>query len=369
MGTISKRPRKDGTVAYMAQIVVKRDGKTVHRENRTFDRRPAAAAWLKAREAELAEPGALSGLSAKPRAATLSDAIDRYVSESRKEIGKTKAQVLDSIKRESVADIACDRITSVDIVDFAKGLSARMKPQTVANYLSHLAAVFSIARPAWGYDLDKKAMDDAMAVTRRLGLASKSEERDRRPTLEELDKLMAHFVKRKAYRQSSTPMAPITAFAIFSTRRQEEITRILWSDLDADGSRVLVRDMKHPGDKKGNHVWTELPPEALRVIRAMPKVADEIFPYGTDAISAAFTRSCQLLEIENLHFHDLRHDGVSRLFEMGRGIPQVAAVSGHRAWASLKRYTHLRQTGDKYADWRWLDEIAPTSTGAAVAPT
>jgi hypothetical protein len=39
---------------------------------------------------------------------------------------------------------------------------------------------------------------------------------------------------------------------------------------------------------------------------------------------------------------------------MGWNIPHVAAVSGHRSWQSLKRYTHLRMTGDKYKDWRWL---------------
>ena len=195
MGTITKRPRKDGSVAYMAQIVITRDGKPIVRENRTFDRRPAAAAWIKMREGELSEPGALAGLGAKPRSATLGDAIDRYVSESLKEIGKTKAQVLEAIKRETIGTVACDRVTSVDIVDLAKGLGARMKPQTVGNYLSHLAAVFSIAGPAWGYALDKQAMEDASKVARRLGLASKSEERDRRPTLGELDAIMSHFAE------------------------------------------------------------------------------------------------------------------------------------------------------------------------------
>ncbi|MDU6372818.1 MAG: site-specific integrase, partial [Bradyrhizobium sp.] len=52
-----------------------------------------------------------------------------------------------------------------------------------------------------------------------------------------------------------------------------------------------------------------------------------------------------------------RHDGVSRLFEMGHNVPQVAAVSGHRSWSSLKRYTHLRQTGNKYEGWKWLEVV------------
>ena len=102
----------------------------------------------------------------------------------------------------------------------------------------------------------------------------------------------------------------------------------------------------------------DLPTEALRIIKSMPRVAPEIFPYSTDAINAAFTRACQFLAIDDLHFHDLRHDGVSRLFEMGATIPQAASVSGHRSWSSLKRYAHLRQTGDKYAGWPWLDMIA-----------
>ncbi len=359
MGTITARPRKDGSTAYLAQIAITRDGRAVARENQTFDRRPAAAAWIKKRERELAEPGALAGLAARPRSATLAEAIDRYVSESRVAIGKTKSQVLEAIKREPIASIACDRVTSVDIVDFAKSLNGRMRPQTAGNYLSHLAAVFSIAGPAWGYPLDQKSMADASKVARRLGLASKSEERDRRPTLDELNALLTHFTEIRERRASSNPMAAIVAFAIFSTRRQEEITRITWTDLDEEGSRVLVRDMKHPGQKRGNHGWTELTPEALRIVRAMPKDGDKIFPFSTDAISAAFTRACKFLEIDDLHFHDLRHEGISRLFETGRNIPQAAAVSGHRSWGSLKRYAHLRQTGDKFAGWPWLDIIAP----------
>jgi hypothetical protein len=70
---------------------------------------------------------------------------------------------------------------------------------------------------------------------------------------------------------------------------------------------------------------------------------------------------------ERLHFHDLRRDGVSRLFEMGKGIPQAASVSGHRSWQNLKRYTHLRHTGDKYADWKWRKPYMPTHRVIGVA--
>jgi integrase len=197
-------------------------------------------------------------------------------------------------------------------------------------------------------------MDDAMIAMRKLGIIAKGNTRERRPTLQELDRLLTHFEQIRAHRPSTVPMAKVIAFALFSTRRQEEITRITWVDYDKDAARVWLRDMKSPGDKKGNHVLCELPPEAAAIIESMPRTAPQIFPHSTDAISAAFTRACQHLQIDDLHFHDLRHEGISRLFELGRTIPQAAAVSGHRSWSSLQRYTHLRQAGDKYTGWRWL---------------
>jgi integrase len=350
MGSILERPRADGTIAYLAKIAIMREGRIVHRESRTFDRRPAAVTWIDKRERDLAKPGALDAAQADNP--TLAMAIDRYISTSRKKIGKTKAQVLQTVKGMDIAQMRCSEIKSHHLVELAETLQTGRQPQTVGNYMSHLGAVFSIAKHAWAMDLDASEMQGAAKVSKRLGLTSKSKQRDRRPTLEELDRLMTHFGVVEMRRAGSTPMQKIIAFAIFSTRRQEEITTIRWADLEAD--RVLVRDMKHPGEKIGNDTWVDLVPEARRVIDAMPKRRNEVFPVSTDAISAGFTRACQVLGIEDLRFHDLRHEGVSRLFEMGWNIPHVAAVSGHRSWQSLKRYTHLRQTGDKYANWKWL---------------
>lgn len=345
MGTIISRKRKDGTTGYRAQIVRKKNGLIEWRETQTFDRHQAAKAWLARREAELARPGAMERKDDPP----LADVIDRYIAESKRRIGRTKAQVLRTIKASSLAEVRCSKIGSADLIAFAQSLP--VQPSTVQNYLSHLGAVFAVARPAWGYPLDRQAIQDAFVVAKKLGVTGKGRSRERRPTLDELDRLMVHFGQVKAKRPLSAPMQKIIVFALFSTRRQEEITRITWADYDK--TRVMVRDMKHPGDKEGNDTWCELPPEAAAVIDSMPKIERQIFPYSTDAISAAFTRACKVLAIEDLRFHDLRHEGVSRLFEMGRTIPQAASVSGHRSWQSLKRYSHMRQVGDKYENWKW----------------
>ncbi len=46
--------------------------------------------------------------------------------------------------------------------------------------------------------------------------------------------------------------------------------------------------------------------------------------------------------LADLHFHDLRHEAVSRFVELGLSDQEVAAISGHKSMQMLKRYTHLR---------------------------
>ena len=359
MGSITVRKRKDGSVAYNAQVRIMQKGVTVYQESQTFDRKASALAWIKRVETEMAAPGAIT--KANRSGVTVKEMIDRYLLEYEKlrPLGKTKRATLKAIGETWLGKLEDKDITSQKLVEYANG---RMKDdgiqaQTVGNDLAHFGAVLSVARPAWGYDIDPMAMPDARKVLRKMGAVTRSKERNRRPTLEELDKLFEYFSQMRDRRRQEIDMVRVVAFALFSTRRQEEITRIKWADIDEDRKMVLITDMKNPGQKYGNDIWCLVPDEAWRIMSSMPKVADDVFPYNSRSVSAAFTRACRFLEIEDLHFHDLRHDGVSRLFEVGWDIPKVASVSGHRDWNSMRRYTHLKGDGDPYKDWPWLERI------------
>lgn len=358
MGTIVPRKRRDGTTGYTAQILRKQKGVIVWREAKTFDRQQAAQAWLKRRETELSAPGAVARANAPQ--ATLGAAVDRFISESKRPLGRTQMQALNLVRKCDIMNMDCGAIQSGNIVELAQELSTPNRlPQTVGTYLANLSAVFRIAKPAWNYPLDPQAMVDAQTVLHRLGVTAHSVQRDRRPTLAELDLLMQHFASRCDNDKRASPMHRIVAFAIFSCRREDEIARQPLSDIDAVHCRMMIRKMKDPKKKQTNDTWCDLTPEALKIAQALGKESesDKLINVGASAISAAFTRACHLLGINGLHFHDLRHEGVSRLFEMGKTIPQVASVSGHRSWQNLQRYTHLRQTGDKYAGWRWLEVV------------
>lgn len=369
MATITARPRKSGGIGYTAQIRIKREGGVVYQESQTFDRKQMAQAWAKRRETELAAPGALD--RAMRKGSLLRDIIDRYLDEYEaiRPLARTKRATLMAIRATWLGDVVDADLSSRRLVEYAQwrisAAGGGIQPQTVGNDLSHLGAVLSVARPAWGYEIDPHALSDARKVLKKLGMVSSSKERDRLPTMDELDRLLTYFFEVLQRRPSSINMPKVIGFAIFSTRRQEEITRIRWADTDEVRQGVLVRDMKNPGQKIGNDVWCHLPAEAWAIADSMPRECDEIFPYYADSISAAFTRACKFLEIKDLHFHDLRHAGVSRLFQMDWDIPRVASVSGHRDWNSLRRYTHLRGRGDPYVSWKWLDRIiaAPLALG------
>ncbi|MCO7503151.1 MULTISPECIES: site-specific integrase [unclassified Pseudomonas] len=359
MGTITQRKRKDGSTAHTAQIRIMKKGETVYQESQTFDRKATAQAWIRKREAELYEPGAIE--KASRAGVTVKEMIERYLDQYEKlrPLGKTKRATLNAIKETWLGDVVDTDLTSQKLVEYAMGRMEKdgIQAQTVGNDLAHLGAVLSVARPAWGYEVDPLAMPDARRVLRKMGAVTRSNERNRRPTLDELERILKYFQEVRDRRKQEIDMVRVVVFALFSTRRQEEITRIRWSLLNDEEQSALITDMKNPGQKYGNDVWCTMPDEAWRVLQSMPRVADEVFPYNSRSISASFTRACNFLEIDDLHFHDLRHDGVSRLFEKGWDIPKVASVSGHRDWNSMRRYTHLRGKGDPYDGWAMLEEV------------
>ncbi len=129
MGTISVRERKDKSIGYTAQIRLKRDGRVAYTEAKTFDRRQAAAAWIVKREKELARPGAIEAAAVVDP--LFSEVIRKYVDESIKKIGRTKAQVLNAVARAPIGEKRCSQLGSTDYVDFAKSLD--VLPQTASN--------------------------------------------------------------------------------------------------------------------------------------------------------------------------------------------------------------------------------------------
>lgn len=114
--------------------------------------------------------------------------------------------------------------------------------------------------------------------------------------------------------------------------------------MDFESGTAWLDDVKHPTQKIGNLRQFRILKPALEIIQRQPKVSEFIFPWDSKYVGSTFTRAIHILYIDDLHFHDTRHEATSRLFEKGYSIQDVAQFILHDSWATLQRYMHLRPT-------------------------
>lgn len=347
MGSIIPRRQKDGSQRYRAQIRIKKDGQVIYSESKTFSKKAMAAAWLAKREPELEEPGAID--SAKYKGLTVGDVLRRYQDDvmTSGAFGRTKRMHLKQLEGMAIASLPAIRLSSADLLAHIQGRrKSGAGASTVNNDLVWLRIAFQYVKRAAGIRLPIEAINDAAESARSARLIGKPVQRDRRPTPEELEKLDAFFrQKRLRSNGSSPPMRLIMWLAIYSCRRQDELCSIMRNDLSREFSVYKVCDLKHPTGSAGNDKLAKLPDRGWQVVDAIlnsvPSTDGRLLPFNTKTVSASFTRACHVLGIKDLRFHDLRHEGCSRLGEDGLTIPQIQQVSLHESWGSLQRYVNM----------------------------
>lgn len=346
MATIQVRERGDGSKAYTATIRIKRRGKIIHQESKTFSREALARDWARRREVELEEPGALQ--RAQVGELSLGDLLKWYVEtfEEQSKWQRSKGSDLKRLQNEEIAKVAATELTAAALVDHVR-LRRRdgVGPATALNDLVWIGVAMRAGKGARGLPLRPEVVSEARETCRQLRLVAKAKKRDRRPTADELRRLDEYFQRRDL--RAKIPMTDIMWFAIHSARREAEICRIEWADNDAATLTGLVRDAKHPQQKDGNHRRFKYTRQGWEIVLRQPRPERPpgepgyIFPFNPKSVSDAFTDATKILGIKDLKFHDLRHEATSRLFEAGYQIHEVAQFTLHESWTELKRYAQL----------------------------
>ena len=339
----------------MASIYESRNGRWTAQVNaggtrtsKTFASKIEATRW--ARQTEVA---ADNGKTPTGRDLKLGGLIGAYIEHiADLNPSRSKLAMLGTVN-ESMGRIPLrNLIRAKPYLDFVKERSAAgAGPSTIGQDLSYLRA--ALAAGATLMDINTSAQITALGSARTLlnaaGAVSRSQERNRRPTEKELLNLKAHFIPKRV---TALNMWDVTTFAIATAMRLAEICRITWADLDEEKRTVIIRDRKHPRSKKGNDQTVPLlrghvviggeAIDPMEIILRQSRDREAIFGHKPETVSTRFTRATEACKIDDLHFHDMRHDGVSRMFAAGYTIEQVSLVSGHKDWNMLRRYTQLK---------------------------
>ncbi len=272
------------------------------------------------------------------------DALDRYLKEvsvtkssftQRGETSKSK-QLKAKLGKYSLAAITPDIVAKYRDERLEEG----KKPNTVRLELALLGHLFTVAIQEWRIGL-------AFNPVANIRKPSPGEGRDRRLSSEEEKKLIDAVMK-----HSNPMLGWIVRAALATGMRSSEISTLRRSQVDLQ--RRIVRLVK---TKNGDARTVPLTLEAKKIFEEA--LANPVRPIDCDLVffgepgkdkktrkPYAFNKIFGTIKKEHgfadLHFHDLRHEAVSRLVEAGLSDQKVSAISGHKSMQMLKRYTHLR---------------------------
>lgn len=309
---------------------------------KTFRTKAQADAWARQIEGDIDRGRVPTPTAVVGRALLLADVIQTYrdlrdrsrpISDSSNEHYMLRHLVRGLGERDVMA------LTAHDLVGYCQMRTEEgAGPYTCNMEVSKLGTAMRYAGVALKVTLPD-VVTSARPLLKHLAMIGGGGRRERRPTEDELVRITAWLAAEKG-----ELFADIVRFAVATAMRRGEIARLAWADVDAGKRLVLVRDRKDPRQKAGNDQWVPLLGDAWTIVQRQPRLPDEprIFPVGESTVSKYFTAACRALSIPDLHLHDLRHEGTSRLFEEGFEIQQVALVTGHKDWRHLRRYTNLR---------------------------
>ena len=335
MATVRKRNNK-----YQAQVRIK----GFPPQSKSFSTQAAAKSWARRTELSMEDGSWIDTRGS--RSLLMENLTDELVYSFERfglEVAGPKMSQLNQI-REYFRGISVHSLTLDEVLDFAAWRRKEVCASTLQTQMYYLRQIVENVR----INTKVVVVDQAIAELARLKIISGSIRRDRRLLPGEYDALMEaagdHWIR------------VAIDLAVESAMRQGEIHRLKWSDIDekagvihlerkdkkAEGGRskskipllkgvreALLRAQNHPSKVWGSQISRENADKLIKIEKA-------------SSISDKFARMTKKLGIEDLRFHDLRHEAISRMFERGMRVEQVRVVSGHRTLDQLSRYVNLR---------------------------
>jgi integrase len=316
MATIRKRSGK-----YHAQI-----RKTGYQTlTKTFSSLTTAKRWASTTEADMERNLHV----VIPDNTTVGELLDRYEKEisplhKSHKVEKYRLQTL----REYLGDKRVSALLPSVVCKYRDQRLKAISPASLKRELTILSSVLNIAIKEWGIGVGQNPVS-------MISLPKIARGRDRRLKAGEEEQLLS----------ASGELKRLIIFALETGMRRGEILNIKKSHIDFARQTLLI-----PLTKTDTPRTIPLSSRAIAALREQLRGSEKVIPieetalfsYTARGLSGAFLRLCRRHKLENLHFHDLRHEATSRFFEKGLNPVEVATITGHKDPRMLMRYTHLR---------------------------
>lgn len=333
------------------RVWVRRRGRST---SSTFDRKADAEAFGRKIEAAI-EAGA-SVEYKKIKSSTLADLLRLYETNVIPQ-RRNPTQEKQRIKHWLATSLAKRPLDSLTALDFARYRDSRKRAgradNTVRLELALVGRIFNLARMEWGY----VGLNNPVSDIQKPG---GSQGRERRLLSGEFYRLY------KRLRRADNPWAGYAfALAIETTLRQATLMSLKWSWVDLQRRVIRIPSSARTADNKGVPASLPLTKRAVTILKKLEKIkiGSDVFGCTANAVVCVwkrmkadarkdYERGCKKNGVKidddflnDLRWHDLRHEGVSRLFELGLHPLQVQRISGHKNMQMLLRYTHLQTDG------------------------
>ena len=295
-------------------------------QSKTFKNKALAQKWATQVESQMDQSIFLSASVAENT--EFSDLITRYIDEilPTKKSERRATSTLNNIKTH-LGHHKVAGLTPEILVQYRNMRMEKVKGHTVRKDLLAIRRMLVVASKEWGIYLPRGNPVDMITVP-----VQPTKGRDRRFEGDEEQRIL------KQAEIYGGEIKAIIQFATETGMRRGEIYDLLRGNVNIETRVATLIDTKN-----GDNRRVPLSPLAAKIIRDQPEHSNgKVFSMRKDSISQAFDRCAKRCDIENMRFHDLRHEATSRFFEKGFDIMQVSAITGHKDLSMLKRYTHLR---------------------------
>jgi integrase len=294
--------------------------------SKSFTAKADALAWARDKERSI-DRAELPTDTKEMKRLTVADLLKRYEQEitPQKRGAVFERSRIRQMLAHRMSQTSLNNLSGATVTQYRDDRLKVVKPPSVRRELVILRHVFEIAIREWGLPIRENPF-------KRLRLPQDSRPRERRLVGEDESQLYAALSNRSGWY-----LRPFLILLVETAMRRGELLAIRWRDIDFADRTVQILKTKN-----GHPRRIPLTSEAIRTLQSLQHLDERVFPITANAVRLAWERLRARSGLVDLRLHDLRHEAVSRFFEYGLSVPEVAMISGHREPRMLSRYTHLQ---------------------------